>query len=200
MSKATMQEAPKQETNWLISFGDLLTLLVCFFMALAQSGLSPTPKDGLKNKDLQALTTNKPEHKLDTNSGTTLAHPTYWGLSAVEYPTLIIETVLFSDDLTSGSRELSANGVKKLRAELPGYLAEAQRVEIEVCNSDLEGERAARSIRSVLGIRRVLVELGAKPGLTTLRAGASGCDELQFKSPVTEQVVGVVRLRKSSAT
>ena len=67
------KNAPTGKATWLVTFGDLLTLLLCFFIATFASQ-TPATLASTRNKTIKAATTdNKLPQVSETNPGTSLA-------------------------------------------------------------------------------------------------------------------------------
>lgn len=174
---------PTESANWMISFGDLLTLLVCFFMAMLQLGQTRKPSDIQdKSPSQQSLT-------LQPQSGTVLAPIGRSPHQSAKYPTVIGEVVTTSNDYVWGTPELNAVGVGRLRAE---SWNEDGVVEIESCGVGPRSWQEARS--RAFGLRRLLLEAGVGPESITLRVVGPNCQSLKIMSPTTGVVLGAVRL------
>ena len=158
---------------WFISFGDLLTLLLCFFLVL-------TPWDRLKkspnSQSLPAVTvpsTDLPQ------TGTTFASdlPLRGSVIKLELP------------LFKGADSISGEGVspENLSAELTRAMPSDGRVDVLICGGVDDraalvryvGETFERAFGSARAVRFVV---------------RRACDVSQVLAPVTGEVVGRIRI------
>ena len=158
---------------WFISFGDLLTLLLCFFLVL-------TPWDRLKNpsnaQSLPAVTGQSQDSGLP---GTTFASdlPLRGSVIKLELP------------LFEGAGSVSGDGLSStaLSAELKRAVPKDGQVDVLVCSGVDEratvvrfvGEAFERSFGSERAVRFVVTR---------------SCDASQVLAPVTKRVVGRIRI------
>ena len=158
---------------WFISFGDLLTLLLCFFLVL-------TPWDGLtkpsKSQLIQPFDDGSVAHN---GAGTTFASdlPLRGSVIKLELP------------LFEGVGTLSGEGLSPadLSEELKRAMPRDGRVEVLVCSGiddrvsvvRLVGEAFERSLGSSAPIRFVV---------------GRSCDVSQVLAPVTKKLIGRIRI------
>lgn len=158
---------------WFISFGDLLTLLLCFFLVL-------TPWDRLKKiSNSQSLPTVTVPSTNPPQPGTTFA-------SALPLRGSVIKLEL---PLFKGAEGISAHGISptNLSAELTRALPSVGRVDVLVCGRAEEraaivryvGETFERTFGSARAVRFVVRQ---------------GCDGSEILAPVTGEVVGRIRI------
>jgi len=158
---------------WFISFGDLLTLLLCFFLVL-------TPWDQLKKRtNAQSLPSVNGQSEMVARAGTALASdlPLRGSVMSLELP-------LFEEE-----GGLSGNGLSPaaLSEELKRAMPSDGRIEVLVC-SDADhratvvryvGEALERSFGSAVPVRFIV---------------RRACDLSQVRAPITKQVVGRIRI------
>lgn len=178
-------------SNWMISFGDLLTLLVCFFLAImserwrsnivATETTQSVSKIVEKNQTLGSVTS-------PTGSGTSLAE--------VTTATLISELVLFRNDIVADVSEPSAAGLQRLREWERENRAESGTIMIEACSQGESDATWSEGQRLALGIRRV-IESEGETTVSQLRSAGSECEGLESWTPTTSTAVAVVKLIKN---
>jgi hypothetical protein len=158
---------------WFISFGDLLTLLLCFFLVL-------TPWDRLKKpSNAQSLPTVNGQSEGSVLSGTTFASDLPLRGSVIK-----LELPLFED-----AGGLSGDGLSSaaLSEELKRAMPNDARVDVLVCSGSDDratvvrfvGEAFERSFGSAKAVRFVVKR---------------SCDESRVLAPVTKKVVGRIRI------
>ena len=159
---------------WFISFGDLLTLLLCFFLVL-------TPWDRLKSvpntQSLRPVTSN---NSTLTQRGTTFASdPSLRGsVINLELP------IFVEDEGGDGFHTLKLGNLEReLRREMP----EARSAEVLVCGP-LEGR--ARLVHEVEEMFRLSDSNKMSRRFTISRS----CENDRVLVPVTERVVGRIRI------
>jgi hypothetical protein len=156
---------------WFISFGDLLTLLLCFFLVL-------TPWDRLKEvRKGQSLHTSTQDATVSNGHGTTFASDLPLRGSVVKHELPIFSRELeMEDSLMFGTQE----------RELSGGLLSKDRVEVLVCSPPEERARVMHGVNEMLNrvSKNVTVRF-----LVTLK-----CDENEVRAPVTERYVGRIRV------
>lgn len=165
---------------WLVTFGDLLTLLLCFFIAIISTGpLSPNyqPKEyqpvsieGSAPKDAGIKPTPA------AFPGTVLAQKEVEGSSpeAVSEHLKIVET-----EFDSGSPELTPAGREKLSSFLGGLgVQPIARLTIETCGSRRLGGRESELLSAqarALTLARLIQTAGKQLDELRLRPVASNC-------------------------
>ena len=157
---------------WFISFGDLLTLLLCFFLVL-------TPWDRLKDsKNAQSLQPSSAENAVAQHSGTTFASDLPLRGSVVIHELPIFERELAVDDA------LMFGAVEK---ELKGSLESGARIEVLVCSPTEERARIVHGVGAALK-RSVGADVAVRFFVNL------SCDVRDVLAPVTERYVGRVRV------
>lgn len=158
---------------WLISFGDLLTLLVCFFLVL-----TPWSAGHLKEvqRQQQLTTTQAPTE----NPGTSLASQS-GGLSVSRERLVIARQYALTSSLLQESRRADLQEVlKSVREEVTARRQEQPRVILTIC-----GEVARGQVLQRLGVgltempdMNMRLEVEIERGCRTQRARSSEVEEL----------------------
>ena len=158
---------------WFISFGDLLTLLLCFFLVL-------TPWQNLKRSpDVQLLRGINGDSVLNNPSGTTFASD-----PALRGSVIKLELPLF-DATWQGGGDRPSSG--ELVSDLRRLMSAGARADVLICAPSEErvgiiryvGEAFDRGVGSISGVRFVVMEQ---------------CDESAVLAPITGSVVGRIRI------
>lgn len=178
---------PTSNTVWMISFGDLLTLLVCFFMAMMQFG------SNAKSSIILDKTALKGDFGGSKISGTRIADPTSKSSGGARYPTVMNEFVAVESDFPEDSSAVNAFTKERLMSE--SWVSDAQ-VEVEACAVGSGSWQVARE--RALAIRAAVLESGVQPGQVTLRIVGSDCESLKTYSPVIGSVQAVARQIKKN--
>lgn len=176
--------------NWLISFGDLLTLLVCFFLIICQTGVGKTTENISLNQ--QVIDRSK-KTALGQTLGTVLAsvksvpeseretdRPPLWQLP------------FYSQDFT-GRTELSADAVARLAEELRS-VSEDQPLQIAVCGDSNSGDWSVVEPRA-LGLWRLVAEerkLSKQQVRITLAASCQSIAEHVAGTDTVQAVVSAI--------
>jgi hypothetical protein len=159
---------------WFISFGDLLTLLLCFFLVL-------TPWDRLKSvpntQSLRPVTSN---NSTLTQRGTTFASDPSLRGSVIN-----LELPIFVED--EGGDGFHTLKLGNLEQELRREMSEARSAEVLVCGP-LEGR--ARLVHEVEEMFRRSDSNKMSRRFTISRS----CENDRVLVPVTERVVGRIRI------
>ena len=158
---------------WFISFGDLLTLLLCFFLVL-------TPWDRLKkSSNTQSLPIVTAQSATVDSPGTTFASdlPLRGSVIALELP------------LFEGEEGLGGEGIASaaLSSELTRAMPSGGRIEVLVCSG--ADDRAA-----VVRFVGEAVERSFGSGVSARFVVRRSCEVSQVLAPVTKQVVGRIRI------
>jgi hypothetical protein len=158
---------------WFISFGDLLTLLLCFFLVL-------TPWQHLKRSpDVESLRGINADSVPKNPSGTTLASD-----PALRGSVIKLELPLFEGAWQAGGDHLSSG---ELLSDLRGLMSVDARADVLVCAPPEErvsiiryvGEAFDSGIGSISNVRFVVAER---------------CDESAVLAPIIGRVVGRIRI------
>lgn len=159
---------------WFISFGDLLTLLLCFFLVL-------TPWDRLKSAPkAQSLPDVTSQPAMISQSGTTFASDPLLRGSVVklEFPILVEEV---------GEDGVETFMLGNLEQDLRGAIPHGRSAEILVCSSPDGRSRLVHEVEEMFQ--------RSDGGLMPRRFVVSrACDMDQILAPVTKRVVGRVRI------
>lgn len=158
---------------WFISFGDLLTLLLCFFLVL-------TPWERLKQaSNTQSLQKLNAQHDAATIPGTTFASDLPLRGSVIKLELPLFEEVV--------SQSAEGSPLIALEREISQAMSQQGRVEVAVCSAPAErasvvrfvGEAIDRSLGGSSAVRFVV---------------SRTCHDLVVLAPVTKKVVGRVRI------
>ncbi len=157
---------------WFISFGDLLTLLLCFFLVL-------TPwdrlKEGGKSKSLQSSTSTLSAHP---QHGTTFASDLPLRGSVVKH-----ELPIFSRELEMDDAEMFGVLEKELVEVAPSH----DRIEVLVCSPPEERARV------VYGLGEVFKRIVGKDVSVRFHV-TQRCEANAVLVPVTERYLGRIRI------
>jgi len=166
----------------MISFGDLLTLLVCFFLVIVEH----TPvRAGEHLQTKEGVSSPGPQESKQTFSGTSFASFSS-DKQFVKDRTLRRELPLFTDEFSESGEQLSAATTARLRVEI-GRLAEVAMIEISTCGDGDWGKSRNR----VQELRRIALE--EKVDVRRLRFQVTaGCEAMEQYDPVTAQVGAVI--------
>ena len=164
---------------WYLSFGDLLTLLLCFFLVL-------TPWDKLKegqNKESEQI--------VATGSGS----PVHDGTALASDPPLrgsviLRELPLFEGDEGIGARSSESILDRATQIELAGLVVSGAKVSILVCEARADRAAILRGFSEVF--HRVVSEVAD----FEIQVSAS-CEGAEILSPMTRDVVGRIRVTRT---
>lgn len=132
----------KSDYVWLVSFGDLLTLVLCFFVLVIslKSGQNRKPPE----KNIAKLDTYKPDvHKTEESAskeqsgiGLALTNREMRSRSAEFLKRHSLQVSLFGDDVDSGTRRMRQNALERLQDAVfrAGY--KDSKVRIRICRSE----------------------------------------------------------------
>jgi hypothetical protein len=138
--------------SWMISFGDLLTLLVCFFILLTPNAFSPVSKNELKQ---QVVSSVNPQESI----GTDLAPKAFVGKDSHLKPI----PVWRSNETAPSSGDGLKN--KQWQRDLVERVAGGSKARIELCDVRAEREIFIETLKDLrsLGVQasRAQFELGA---------------------------------------
>ncbi len=206
-SSTSNRFSPTIQTNWLLSFGDLLTLLLCFFLSvLSLSPLNPAYKSPEKGKSKQIV--NEPPSTEATgaagktsggielaNSSGTVADPSV-GSSANNFKQLSVW--LTEADFREGNLELLPEAQERLKSQVFGSAYERVSVRIEGC-AEVEQGRAeaawAASLSRILTLRSQMIDAGIPATTLSYRVLGPDCETLRGKEG-TEQAVVRIRIEQ----
>lgn len=167
--------------TWFISFGDLLTLLLCFFLVL-------TPWDRLKarnqSQSSQAVSAQNAPLRAD---GTTFA---------LDLPlrgsVTILEAPLLSNDWGIVADEAPGFPLDAVEAAVRGVDVTKGIASVLVCDHNVDRVAIFREVGEV--IRRV-----SGDGVAVVLEVSEDCENPPLLKPVTEKVVGRIRISKDVA-
>lgn len=162
--------------SWLTTFGDLLTLLLCFFVCI----LSIAPLD-------ETGTAKTASNIAETESGTGLAGTLGSG-SEIE---LLIPEAEYAESLTRVSEKVRNMALLQQKPE-DTLIREAL---IETCFNETEvyeGESWYRSIERSLELQRQLVDAGLDENAVAIRSVGPWCETLKENSNRRHFVTRVV--------
>jgi flagellar motor protein MotB len=157
---------------WFISFGDLLTLLLCFFLVL-------TPWDRLhSNQKSQSAQRIEENQQRDSASGTSFASKTR------RVSKILAEVPIFEGpdgflDVMRTARWLTHHVQSK----------EAVEISLKVCVPAVERQKTLEDLG------RAVLEVGGASRAVAFEVHES-CESPTFLVPVTERLVGVVRVSR----
>ena len=161
---------------WYISFGDLLTLLLCFFLVLTPWSRSPTAQNEQSKQRLSS------EQSLASPDGTTFA----LGRN-LKGSVLLSEVPVFERDWLlsiADSKDVPSSMMDDHLRHLRGRISRAS---LLVCHSRVDRglvlQRWGEVVHAILGdhVRLEFVVTGS-------------CSSADIRAPVTENVVGRIRL------
>jgi len=168
-----------QSDVWFISLGDLLTLLVCFFLVLTPQNLSPQSKSHSK----QAVST--PSDRLKV-VGTMLAPgPIGQSVGSSLNVPVWIDTAEFSERQHPGE---FGKGVD-WKGMLKGVLSDEAAVVVKLCEQSLESEVVGSVVRELRAD-------GKSASLVSFEVGAD-CTRWSAKEGETRRLVAVLDFAKS---
>jgi hypothetical protein len=204
LSGASVTRVPASGSSaslvWAISFGDLLTLLVCFFLVL-----TPWEKLHLQEKSEQDQRIVAPPHTMEL-LGINLA-PFQQDPLSLEQPVTVLlergriggkdrrirligETPIFPSQVSFDSMQGIEELRKALMREVKPLADLATTVAIRVCDPNVDVVRIAGLTE------RMVDELGIGAERRVLSVSASGCDKADIMRPVSDVVVGAVTVLK----
>jgi hypothetical protein len=161
---------------WYLSFGDLLTLLLCFFLVL-------TPWDKLKGTvNDQSVRGLEPAQGQPPHNGTTLAsHPPLRGSVVLQ------ELPILKRHVERGPESPEALFPGLSEGDLSKLLGSGGKVAILVCDARVDRAEILREFSQL--IHRV----GGDTAVFGIEISTS-CESAEVLSPMTEEIVGRVRV------
>ena len=163
---------------WLVSFGDLLTLLLCFFLSLI--ALGPLNRRYQKDQARQTPETRRVIQMLKLpiqaaeQAGIAIAFSRS-GSPSLRFVFNEIDFPADADGLLPAVLERMTNVVKSTDYQI-------EQISIEVCQNSVgapvEGSWSESALRS-LSLKSQLLDAGIKGGMVRLRSLGAHCDGLQ---------------------
>lgn len=165
---------------WFISFGDLLTLLLCFFLVLTPwEGLSRMPQE-LKYQQV------KQQKSVATTLGIPLAPVAFTGRSE-----LLAEIPLYAEQAIEMSTISKAMLLATIEQELePHTTSSTAELTIVLCSPEINREQLLRQLLPLL----------QGPEFRGFRLGVElthSCEEGRIFRPVTTKVIGALRVERT---
>ena len=158
---------------WFISFGDLLTLLLCFFLVL-------TPWDRLKkSSNAQSLPTVTGQSEVSASHGTTFASDL-----SLRRSVITLELPLFEGEGALGRDGSSSVALSK---ELTRAMPSGGRIDVLVCSGPDDRAAVVRFVGEA-------VERSFARRVSARFVVRRACEESQVLAPVTNKVVGRIRI------
>jgi len=168
----------RSQMRWLVTFGDLLTLLLCFFLSIVSFGpLNPTQRvleEEVTKPDEPINPVMPPEIDSEQVSGPTIA------LTNSD----TMETLLrFTEqDYVGGGELFTSEASEKMRSELEPEGYEVESVVVESCYGKPEypdGRSWFMSVSRALGLRSQLIDAGVSPASISIRTVGYRCDAIR---------------------
>jgi hypothetical protein len=171
--------APSQPGSvvWFISFGDLLTLLLCFFLVLTPwEKLRATGNVKVKQEVASA------SHR-DAQVGTVFASTDPQG-----QPAIMAEIPIYAEHVSGESLSGLVSLANALQQEVAPAVERAHSITVTLCDSNIE------RVRALANIGRLTQEFD-RQGVGVGIEVASDCDRIEILRPTTGRVVGVISVR-----
>ena len=178
-SLSSMQHASSQPGSvvWFISFGDLLTLLLCFFLVLTPwEKLRPTTNLKIKQDVVPAA-------RIGTQLGTVFASSDIQGQSPI-----MAEIPIHAEHVSGESLSGLVSLANALQRELDPFAEGAHSLTVTVCDPSVDRVRA---LADIARLTREFDRKGVGVGIEV----ASDCDRIEILRPTTAKVVGVISMR-----
>jgi flagellar motor protein MotB len=179
---------------WLVTFGDLLTLMLCFFLAtISLRPLSSTSTSALTTQNNKVSTAKLNSLVQLKGAGTRLAAKEE-ELSAPRPAEIRKQVVLSEGSFLRARAELSRSAQSQLNNAVTTDGYEVRSVAIQVC-TDKKGyvaeKTASLSVERALRVRGQLIDRGISPEALRVRALADSCTGLP-QDVTHEGRIGVV--------
>ena len=160
---------------WFISFGDLLTLLVCFFLVLTPWQTARERGKDSRKQEVALVSARS------TGAGTWLAYRPLGAISLVA-----TEIPLFEVDFQAATTKAESGALATIKQELTVHGAHARSIEVVVCEANRYPE-----LFELLGSLRRELRVGREGAHMEMRAT---CEDFEILRPVTSKVIGRVRV------
>ena len=201
MTAIGMAPMRKRRTPWLVSFGDLLTLMLCFFLATItfKPRLAPT-KDEVTHRSNREISEVKPITAASALSGTHFAntHRRQGVIFRSFSPKSVFDFRLKNSDFDSRTgllRRSSALGLKRIVSSSSYSFG---MIEIHSCVNEVTadvGEALQSSMNRALAVRGQVIDAGVAANLVRTRILGGDC--LALPGEKAQKVVTVIRFRVS---
>lgn len=194
------------QSNWMLSFGDLLTLLLCFFLSvLSLSPLNPANENRINVKENQEVIQPKQDQpsvtRSNPGSGTALAKlSTAGGVLTPEQKASdsnMLELLLSQDDFEGLGWDLKAESQLRVKNQVIGTAYPVRRVTIESCFGSVPGSEEtawAGAISRILSLRSQLIDGGLNPNLFAYRPQGPNCNELTQSESESKKVAARLKV------
>ncbi|MCB0337207.1 MAG: flagellar motor protein MotB [Bdellovibrionales bacterium] len=184
MLQLEQNHAPVFRQAWLLTFGDLLTLMLCFFIALCSFQRFGSEADGLTdgNNSEKVPPTHKQAEEL--SAGTPLAKTNIGGA----LPGLVLNEEDFSD--RQGS--LSQFKAQELGEFVAQALSHGRELEIESCAEGAQEQVLtlwAQSMYRAQDLQQLLTRHGVPPQAIRVRVLGPHCELLGMKEKSARAIV-----------
>lgn len=174
--KRSSGSAPTKSV-WLVSFGDLLTLLLCLFLALVgNSGLNPHKANQISARSKEQISSNGAFTASDLKHGTRLA------LNGSAKRS--IRLVCFERDFKSVRGELRRSALIRLQNEARSVRYSSQAALIEGCALNQSEQSRFESMKRRLTLRSQMIDSGFLAERLSIRAMGADCSQLGAKNAV----------------
>lgn len=184
--KGGAEQAEHKSSIWIVSFGELLTLLLCFFLlAMSLSPLNPAVRSA-RDKSGTII------DKSGTNNATSGAPGTRLAISKIEGGDLTLLQHRFAPgDFDQSSGALSESGLEKAKRIVVPEGYDLKRISVEFCSTaSAEGElgREARSLSGLMSIKRQLFGAGFEKSSFRLAPESGSCSEAEWAGGIAAEV------------
>jgi len=186
----TKTAEPDRGVVWSISFGDLLTLLVCFFLVLTpwkKLGAPPNPSgsDSIQGSDEAGDFSGIPIATSAIKHG-------YGQSSDTPQEGVVSEIPLWVSDVEQGYARAAVTITRSLSDEITRVSETARQigVTIRLCEQSVDRSQVLEVVRGALASSKLM---GAP---VTVRLDGTTCSETRVLRPVTDAVLGTIRLER----
>lgn len=180
--------SPGATSRWEMTFGDLLTLLLCFFVWLIPFSVQHATEKRHSNQDISE------ENIVPRNSeGEIAAHGTPFAPSAMRDNQ--VEVRFAAQDFAENDFSLAPEMKGHLKKQLLSGDYELNSVLVESCAGAENSEPWFDSMQRGLMVRGQLIDAGFRPGALRLRLLGPHCSALRRAGE--QETVVLVRVRKS---
>lgn len=171
------QYSIQQKVNfWQVSFADLLTLLLCFFVALAAGNQFKPPKSEPMNSITETGTQIAKNQVVETDEGS--------------------KTLWFAPEMfDSNNFELHVSSLNELENALRSESYIIKRVQVATCDASLNASKAENwdfSMRRILGLQRQITDIGIDKKILVGRLLGPACMALDSGNQEKQQVAKII--------